>query len=104
MAEEVDEFANGDPETLDGSLSRFAQERLELSEGVFDGIEVGTVGREVEEMGACRGTGRTTTLLLKASRDEAADERNAAVAAEKYKQREQQRNAHLIYEGPKRRI
>jgi hypothetical protein len=52
VAEEVDEFANGDPETLDGSLSRFTQERLELGEGVLDGIEVGTVGREVEEMGA----------------------------------------------------
>ena len=54
VAEEVDEFANGDPETLDGSLSRFTQERLELGEGVLDGIEVGTVGREVEEMGASR--------------------------------------------------
>ena len=28
-----------------------AFERLELGEGVLDGIEVGTVGREVEEMG-----------------------------------------------------
>jgi hypothetical protein len=41
VAEEVDEVANGDPETLDGSLSRFTQEGLEFDEGVLDGIEVG---------------------------------------------------------------
>ena len=50
--EEVDEFANSGPKALDGSLSSLAQERFQLGEGVFDGVEVWAVGREVEELRA----------------------------------------------------
>ena len=41
MAEEVDELANGDPEALDGSLSRFTQERLERGESFSMGLKSG---------------------------------------------------------------
>jgi len=50
--EEVDEFANSGPKALDGSLSSLAQERFQLGEGVFDGVEVWAVGREIEELRA----------------------------------------------------
>ena len=46
---EVDEVADGAPQALEGSLRRLSQERLVLCEGVLDGIEVGAVGREVQE-------------------------------------------------------
>ena len=37
------------PEAVDGALGRLAQERLQLGEGVLDRVEVGRVGREVEQ-------------------------------------------------------
>ncbi len=39
-------------EGVEGSGGGVAHMRFELSEGVFDGVEVGTVGRQVEELGA----------------------------------------------------
>ena len=44
---------DGVPEALDRPLRRFAQERLELCEGILDGVEVRTVGREVVEFSSC---------------------------------------------------
>jgi hypothetical protein len=42
-----EEFADCRPKALDSSFGGFSQQRLELGEGVLDGIEVGTVGRKV---------------------------------------------------------
>ena len=42
------------PESFDGARCGFSQERLELGESVLDRIEVGTVGRELEQLGASR--------------------------------------------------
>src|SRR6187399_2815832 len=44
----IDEPPDRGPETIDGSLRRGSHESLELGEGVLDGIEVGTIGRQVE--------------------------------------------------------
>ena len=52
--DEIDEFADGGPKAFDSSLGGFSQERFQLGEGVFDGIEVRAVGREVEELRARR--------------------------------------------------
>lgn len=48
--EEVDDAPAGVPEGASGSLGGLAQQRLELGEGLFDGVEVGTVGREVAQV------------------------------------------------------
>ena len=54
-SEEVKEAADRRPErAVDGSLGGLAQERLELGEGVFDWIEVGRVGGQVEKARARR--------------------------------------------------
>ena len=47
--EGVDEAADGGPEAIDGPLGGLAQERLEFGEGILDRVEVGTVGRQVEQ-------------------------------------------------------
>ena len=52
--EEVDHAADRRPEAIDGSLGGLAQERLELGESVLDWVEVGRVGRQVEEARARR--------------------------------------------------
>jgi hypothetical protein len=39
-------------ECLEGSGGGLAHMRLELGEGIFDRIEVGTIGRQIEEFGA----------------------------------------------------
>ena len=46
-----DHCADGVPQSLDGSFRGLAQQRLQFGEGLFDGIEVGTVGRQVEQRG-----------------------------------------------------
>jgi hypothetical protein len=43
LSEAVDDAADGVPEAIDRSFGSFAQEGLELGEGVLDGIEVGAV-------------------------------------------------------------
>jgi hypothetical protein len=40
------------PELFAGSLGRFAQEGLELGEGVFDRVEIGIAGGQVERLSA----------------------------------------------------
>jgi hypothetical protein len=42
------------PETLAGALGGLAQYRLELGEGLLNGIEVRAVGRQVDEPSALR--------------------------------------------------
>ena len=48
--EGVEEKADTSPEAVDGALCCLAQEGLELGEGVLDGVEVGTVGRQQEKL------------------------------------------------------
>lgn len=52
--EGIEAFTDDAPELIDGAGSGFAQYRLELGEGIFDGIEVGRVGRKGQERGAGR--------------------------------------------------
>ena len=44
---------------FDGARLGLAQEVLELGEDLLDGIEVGRVGRQEEELGACGADGST---------------------------------------------
>ena len=41
----------GHPETVAGGPAGLSQQRLELGEGLIDGIEVGAVGQPVEQLG-----------------------------------------------------
>ena len=41
------QFTDCGPEAFEGALCPLAQKRLELCEGIFDGVEVRTVRREV---------------------------------------------------------
>ena len=50
--EAVEEVADALPGGFDGSLGGLAQQGLELGEDLLDGIEVGTVGRQEEQLGA----------------------------------------------------
>lgn len=52
--EGVDQPADGVPETFDGPLGGFSQESFKFGEHLFDGIEVGAVGRQEEEARAGR--------------------------------------------------
>src|SRR5215213_3116677 len=47
--EGLEQATDRGPEALEGALGGFAQERLELGEGVLDGVEVGRVGRKIEQ-------------------------------------------------------
>ena len=51
--EGVEQLANFVPESGNGSLCGFAQERLELGEEQLDGIEIRGVRRQVEQLGSC---------------------------------------------------
>lgn len=42
-------MADSSPEAVGGAFSSLPEERLELGEGFLDGVEVGAVGREVEQ-------------------------------------------------------
>ena len=44
----------GAQQACDGPLGDFAQEGFELGEGFFDGVHVGTVGRQISQLGARR--------------------------------------------------
>ena len=46
---EVEDAADGVPQTMDGPLGRFPQVRLQLGEGLLDRVKVGAVGWEEEE-------------------------------------------------------
>jgi hypothetical protein len=50
--EAFQELADSTFKPFDGSLGGGPQERLEFGERQFDGIEVGTVGRQIDELGA----------------------------------------------------
>ncbi len=48
-AEAGEQVAEGIPKSGDGSGSALSQERFELGEGLLDGIEIGAIGRQVDE-------------------------------------------------------
>jgi hypothetical protein len=50
-AVELENVGDGVPETIACPLARFSQQRLEFGKGLFDGIEIGAVGRQVEQLG-----------------------------------------------------
>lgn len=52
--EGIEQFADTLPCRFDGSFGGFSQQQFELGEHLFDGIEVGAVGRKVEQLCACR--------------------------------------------------
>src|SRR5215210_441232 len=52
--EDVDEAPDNGPKALNGAHGRFAQERLELGEGILNRVEIRAVGRQVEELRARR--------------------------------------------------
>jgi hypothetical protein len=49
--EQVENTPDGVPEAADGSLGGLSQQRLELGEGILDGVEVWAVGREIAQLG-----------------------------------------------------
>lgn len=50
-AEALQTFTEEQPEGLDGPIAGGADDRFQLREAELDGIEVGTVGREIPERG-----------------------------------------------------
>lgn len=56
-------YENGDglPQLIDGPCGGLSQVRFELGEGLLDRIEIGRVGRQVEQVGAGRLYGFTNT-------------------------------------------
>jgi hypothetical protein len=50
-AVELENVGDGVPETVACPLARLSQQRLEFGEGLFDGIEIRAVGRQVEQPG-----------------------------------------------------
>ena len=63
--EAFDEFADPSVQIWHGTLSRFAQQRFELTDRLLDGIEIGRVLREVEEFrsDSLNGFGDTVDLV-----------------------------------------
>ena len=55
--EALEQLADALDEGVDGASRLLPQEGLELGEGEFDGVHVGAVGRQVEDLGAPRGDG-----------------------------------------------
>jgi hypothetical protein len=54
--EAVDEIADPVPEAVDGSLCGCSEQRLELGEGVLDGIEVWAIGGRKSRLAAAAST------------------------------------------------
>lgn len=52
--EVTERIADFKPELVDSAGGSFAQQCLELGEDLLDGIEIGTVGRQIEEMRTLR--------------------------------------------------
>ena len=52
------------PGGLDGALGGFAKQSFELSKDLLDRVEVGTVGRQEEELGSGRSDGPAHGLSL----------------------------------------
>jgi len=55
------------PGCVDGSLSGFAEEQLELGEDLLDRVQIGRIGRQEEELRADRPDGRANGCALVAS-------------------------------------
>ena len=53
-AEAGERVTEGIPKSGDGSGGDLSQERFELGEGLLDGIEIGAIGRQVDEHSAAR--------------------------------------------------
>ena len=64
--EVIEEATDGGPERLDSSFGGFAQKRLELGEELLDRIEIGRVGRQVDEGEAVAGTPAVMNAILDA--------------------------------------
>ena len=69
MAEVVLAFLWGEgaeeyPRAENGAHSGLAQQRFEFCEGHFDGIEVGGIGRQIEQAGSCRLDGLAYAALF----------------------------------------
>jgi hypothetical protein len=67
VREQIDERADSVPEGWDCSLGPCAQ-RLELGEGVLDGVEVGTVGRQVGRLAPAASIASRTPAAFVAGR------------------------------------
>lgn len=52
--EEIEQCADAFPCCLDRALGGLAQKQLEFGEDLFDRIEIGTVGRQEQQLGASR--------------------------------------------------
>lgn len=66
--EGVEEGSDAPPGCLDGSLGGFSQEGFKLGEDLFDGIEVGTVGRQEQQPGSCCADGFAHSRALVAAK------------------------------------
>ena len=60
----VEELTDPFPSFLDGALSGLAEQGFELGEDVLDGIEIGAVGGQEEELGAGLADGPSHRLAL----------------------------------------
>ena len=63
-SEGVEEAADAAPGCVDGSLSGFAQECLQLGEHLLDRVQIGAVGWQEEEFGAGRADGASDCRAL----------------------------------------
>ena len=55
----IEGLAEGVPEVIDGAESLASEGGFDLREGLFDGVEVGAVGRQVEGVGVAGGEERS---------------------------------------------
>jgi hypothetical protein len=60
----LEEGSDPFPGRLDGSFGSLSKQGLELGEDLLDGIEIGAVGRQEEELGACGTDGAADGLAL----------------------------------------
>jgi hypothetical protein len=54
----VKQFADFLPELFPGSFGGFAEQSFEFGEEFFDGVQIGRIGRQIEQRGTDRGEGR----------------------------------------------
>jgi hypothetical protein len=67
VSEALEDRPNAPPSGVDGSFLGLAQEGLELGKDLLDGIEIGTIGREEEELGADSMQSNAHCMVLVAS-------------------------------------
>ena len=63
----IEELADAPPGGFDGALGGLAEQGLELGEDLLDGIEVGAVGRQEDQMCAGLSQGLSHGLALVAA-------------------------------------